>query len=111
EEMSTAIGIDLGASHVKFVQVSMDGQLLTHGTFHTEDGVEKPWAEKIRRQIIMLTHTHRAEFLGIAAPGLASRDGRSIAWMQGRLEQVQGLDWTDFLEWPRVVPVMNDGQA
>lgn len=109
--MSTAIGIDLGATHVKFVQVHADGRLLTHGTFHTEDGAEMPWADRIRRQIRMLMHTHPSDFIGIAAPGLAAPDGRSIAWMRGRLQQVQGLDWTTFLNWPRIVPVLNDGHA
>jgi glucokinase len=70
-----------------------------------------PWAEKIRRQIRMLSHSHPSEFIGVAAPGLAARDGRSIAWMEGRLAEVKGLDWTTFLNWPRPIPVMNDAHA
>jgi glucokinase len=29
-------------------------------------------------------------WVGIAAPGLAARDGRGIAWMRGRLDALQG---------------------
>jgi glucokinase len=49
--------------------------------------------------------------LGLSAPGLAARDGRSIVSMPGRLRGLEGLDWTDFLRHPRPVPVMNDGHA
>jgi glucokinase len=31
--------------------------------------------------------------------------------MQGRMETLQGLDWTDFLGAPRIIPVLNDAQA
>jgi glucokinase len=50
-----------------------------------------------------------AEWLGIAAPGVARADGRAIRWMHGRLAEVQGLDWGNYLA--RRVPVVNDAQA
>ena len=31
--------------------------------------------------------------IGVSAPGIAARDNRSIAWMRGRMEAVEGLDW------------------
>jgi glucokinase len=31
--------------------------------------------------------------------------------MQGRMESLQGLDWTSFLASPRIIPVVNDAQA
>ena len=49
--------------------------------------------------------------LGLSAPGLAARDGRSIVAMPGRLHGLEKLDWTDFLERSLAVPVSNDGQA
>jgi len=49
--------------------------------------------------------------LGLAAPGLAARDGRSIAYLPGRLQGLEGLDWTEFLGQAEVVPVLNDAQA
>jgi glucokinase len=39
----------------------------------------------------------QASAIGISAPGLAARDGRSIARMPGRLHGLEGLDWSHFL--------------
>ena len=44
-------------------------------------------------------------------PGIAAPDGRSIWWMQGRLGEVEGLDWTSFLGRRSPSPVLNDAQA
>ena len=48
---------------------------------------------------------------GVGAPGLAAADGRSIAFMQGRLAGLQGLDWAGALETPAPVRVLNDAHA
>jgi glucokinase len=47
--------------------------------------------------------------IGISAPGLAARDNRSIAWMRGRMQAVEGLDWSTQLD--RDVWVLNDAHA
>jgi glucokinase len=47
--------------------------------------------------------------VGIAAPGLAAADNRSIRWMRGRLEAVEGLDWST--ELARDIRVLNDAHA
>ncbi len=47
--------------------------------------------------------------LGVSAPGLAAPDNRTIAWMRGRMEAVEGLDWRRVLE--REVWVLNDAHA
>nr|HXE54565.1 ROK family protein [Tepidisphaeraceae bacterium] len=52
-----------------------------------------------------------AQAIGLAGPGIAAPDGRSIWWMQGRLDQIQGLNWTEFLSRPIRVSVLNDAQA
>jgi glucokinase len=49
--------------------------------------------------------------IGVASPGLVARDGRSIAWMMGRLESVMGVDWTELLQRDKRVPVLNDAHA
>jgi glucokinase len=48
---------------------------------------------------------------GVAAPGLAARDGSAIAYMPGRLEGLEGLSWKDFLRARFTVPVLNDAHA
>src|SRR5258706_2141384 len=109
--MTTAIGIDVGATHVKFVHVDSGGALLAGGSFPTDDKPAAAWPQRIRDQIAHLQKENPTDRIGLCAPGLAARDGRSIAWMQGRLNQVQGLDWTSFLTAQSTVPVLNDAHA
>lgn len=115
--MGYAIGIDLGGTHIKAVATTPDGQLLQQLTARTEDARDQKtrdvWLQKIEA---LLKEIHRQQarashWIGISAPGLPSRDGRSIAWMQGRMEAVQGLDWTQQLGADLVIPVVNDAQA
>lgn len=49
--------------------------------------------------------------VGVSAPGLASPDRRSIAYLPGRLEGLEGLDWTSFIGRNQTVPVTNDAQS
>jgi glucokinase len=48
---------------------------------------------------------------GVAAPGLAAHDYRSIACMPERLPGIEGLDWQDFFAAAHPVPVVNDAQG
>jgi glucokinase len=107
-----AAGIDLGGTHLKLVAVTGAGEELRRHAESTADG-RAAWRERIRGRLAMLEAELGAPpaWVGVAAPGLAARDGRSIAWMQGRLEPLQGLDWTRFLELGCPVPVVNDAHA
>ncbi|HLJ56549.1 MAG TPA: ROK family protein [Chthonomonadaceae bacterium] len=107
-----AIGIDVGGTNIKAVAVSVDGELLLEWRQPTAES-EAGWAGRVREAITRIEgRTGRAPgYVGLAAPGLAAPDGRSIAWMRGRMESLQGLDWTTFLASSRVVPVLNDAQA
>jgi glucokinase len=109
--MTTAIGIDLGATHVKFVHLDDLGHTLASGSFPTDDNPTATWPQRIRDQIAHLQKQNPTDRIGLCAPGLAARDTRSIAWMQGRLNQLQGLDWTKFLNAPRTIPILNDAHA
>jgi glucokinase len=109
--MTTAIGIDLGATHVKFVHLDEAGHTLASGSFPTDDKPGANWPVHIHEQIARLQKEHPTDRIGLCAPGLVARDARSIAWMQGRLNQVQGLDWTTFLNSARHIPVLNDAHA
>jgi glucokinase len=106
-----AIGIDLGATRVKAVVVTPSGDLLADARFDTGDA-EAAWRERIKRFVTGIeSERGDAKWIGIAAPGLAARDGRTIAWMQGRLAEVHGFDWTAHLARRRIVPVLNDAHA
>lgn len=110
--MTYAIGIDLGGRNIKFVAITPAGQLLTRATAPTYAD-DTDWADTIRGLIEKITGDQGCAPLcvGLSAPGLAAPDGRSILWMQGRLEKVQGLDWTSYLGLEKTVPVLNDAQA
>src|SRR5688500_4594477 len=104
-----AIGCDIGVTHVKVLTVSREGEVLSRRQVDTL--ADRPdWPVRVRDVIAATEQEHgRAEWVGLAAPGIAAPDGRCIAWMQGRLSEVQGLDWTEFLG--RSAPVLNDAQA
>lgn len=111
--MSYAIGIDLGGSSAKAVCIREDGQVLHKHVAEFDPGVELDWAQKVRQlsEELQTCGGGATEFLGLSAPGLASKDGWSIAYMPGRLHGLEGLNWTEFLKWPRKVPVLNDAHA
>ena len=106
-----ALGCDIGVTNVKVLRVTADGQVLSRHT--TDTNAQSPdWPDGVRKFLRQIEADHGpAGSLGIAAPGLAAPDGTSIFWMQGRLREVQGLNWTKFLERPAFVPVVNDAQA
>src|SRR5436190_1258228 len=57
-------------------------------------------------------HGERPSWIGVAAPGLAARDGRSVASMPpGKLAGLEGLVWEEALEAGMPVRVLNDAHA
>ncbi|HEV8368306.1 MAG TPA: ROK family protein [Pyrinomonadaceae bacterium] len=110
--MNYAIGADLGGTNIKFVVISLEGEVLEYSRCQTEDEAGS-WSQSIKDKIeeIQNRHGQSANHVGIAAPGLAASDGLSIAHMQGRLEGLQGLVWTNFLKVSRPVRVLNDAHA
>src|ERR1044071_200694 len=108
--MSYSIGVDLGGTNIKIVVISNDGDVLEYLTCDTADS-EGSWAQTIK-QNLELIQKQRGQapcHIGLAAPGLAAKDGRSIAYMQGRLRGLQGFAWQEFLDAP--VFVLNDAHA
>lgn len=49
--------------------------------------------------------------IGVACPGLVDRRDDVVYWMKGRLDVLEGLDWTSALGRDRRVRVINDAQA
>jgi len=110
--MAYAIGIDIGVTNIKAVAVSEGGEILLQD--QTPTNAEKPdWPARVKHFIgeIERQRGREPQWLGIAAPGLAAPDGTCIGWMQGRLGEVEGLKWTEFLARKSPVPVFNDAQA
>src|SRR5690242_16603331 len=96
--MSYSVGVDLGGTNIKMVVVANDGELFEYLTCDTADS-KGSWAQTIKKNLDAIQH-HRGQppcHIGIASPGLAAKDGRSIAHIQGRLNGLEGFVWTDFL--------------
>lgn len=112
KQMSYSIGVDLGGTNIKIVVVSNDGELLDYQTFDTADA-EGSWAQTIKENLnrIQVQRGQGPCHIGIASPGLASKDGRYIAHMQGRLNGLEGFVWSDFLDSRSPVFVLNDAHA
>lgn len=108
-----ALGIDLGGSSVKSVAVSPDGTVLSRhqADFDAESSMD--WARRIQEVAAGMEQEHGqpATVIGLAAPGLAASNERSIAFMPGRLAGLEGLDWTQHLHAARPVLVLNDAHA
>ena len=108
--MNQLIGIDIGGTQIKMGAFSPDGAMLGQWTRETGDrptaGVPA-FAETVRQ---MLREADAPDTcVGIAAPGVAAKDGRSIAYQPGKMHGIEGFDWGAFLE--RQVPVLNDAHA
>ena len=98
-----AIGIDAGATNVKGVAIDERGEIVSRVTLAVE---ATPIIDVVRSTLAELGE---ASSLGLAAPGIVHPDGRSIWWMQGRVAELQGLDWSVALARP--VAVLNDAHA
>ena len=110
------IGIDIGGTNIKAGLFRVeDGQCVERSTLPTGDGTTvgdvPAWADAVKTLIAGFEANHaRADLpVGISAPGLAARDGRSIEWMRGRMEGLEGFLWADYLG--RSVTVLNDAHA
>jgi len=110
-----AIGFDLGGSSVKAVAVTTEGETLTQKNVAFDPGVSMQWARTLQDLLGSLKSEVGVKLgeprIGVSAPGLAARNRRAIAVMPGRLQGLEGLDWTDYLHSSPLVPVLNDAHA
>lgn len=106
------LGLDLGGTSVKAVAVTSGGETLDR--FHEPFDLAEPlaFARAVRRVLDNASARWGAPLrVGLSAPGIAAGDGRSIAFMPGRFEGLEGLDWSAHLCRPDGVPVLNDAQS
>lgn len=110
------IGIDLGGTRIKSARFDLEtGKLLATAMAPTRDG-EKVGSEPAFavgvRELVQQHETamgRRADVVGISAPGLADRDGSCIRFMPGKLDGLENLRWSDFLQTP--AKCLNDAHA
>jgi len=115
--MQYEVGIDLGGSSVKAVSVGAENgeerKVHQEANVAFDSMLEMDWAQTIVEILRTIERRRgaRAAYVGLSAPGLAAADGRSIAYMPGRLQGLEGLDWTRHLERDVMVRVLNDAHA
>ena len=113
---SFGIGIDLGGTRIKSARFDLaSGKLLETKLIATRDGErigdEPAFAVGVRE----LVQQHedgmgaKAAVVGISAPGLADRDGSCIRFMPGKLDGLENLVWSEFLQRP--AKCLNDAHA
>jgi len=109
------VGIDMGGTAIKAAAFSLEGERLAIRTAPTADGgtIEgRPaWAVRIRYLVAEFAAElgSPAKQVGLAAPGIAADNQRSVAVMWNRLAGIEGFDWSEWLGTP--VPVLNDAHA
>ncbi|MGV3520639.1 ROK family protein [Luteitalea sp.] len=107
-----AIGVDIGGTFTKFVALDEDGRVLHRCRIPTDDTAASQLPEDVRREIdAMEVRLGVASAIGLACPGLVRPEGDAVHWMKGRLDVLEGLDWTQALDRPDPVRVINDAQA
>ena len=111
--MSYAIGLDLGGTNIKGLAVTTSGKVLAEINVPTADAGDRAWVGNVERARVYLRKRigKEPDFTGLAAPGLAARDHRSIAFMPERLQGLENLVWQEYFDVSHPVPVLNDAQA
>jgi len=113
--MSTtyAIGLDLGGTNIKGLAITETGRILVERITPTGSTDGKNWPRNVERVLAELQARVKrpAACVGMAAPGLAAPDHRSIAYMPERLPGLEDLDWQKRFRLTTAVPVLNDAHA
>jgi glucokinase len=106
------VGLDLGGTSIKTLAFATDGKILAAENVPTADDGTKSWLGRACQTVHkVLARCPAGTRVGVAAPGLASPDGLSIASMPGRLSGLEGLNWQRCLGLDTAVPVFNDAHA
>ena len=112
------IGVDIGGTEIKAALFDLiSGKMVQQRMVPTEDGKlidESPAFVRSVKEIVSDLSAEAGDKLsniGLSAPGLAQKNARAIGYMPGRLEGIEGLDWTSLIDSDHVVHVINDAQA
>lgn len=109
-------GIDLGGTIIKAAVFGGDGERLAERQVPTGDGEREGgvavWKVRVRELLSGLEEEcGRVAAVGVSSPGLAAADERSVLSMPGRMEGLEGWEWSGWLGRDEGVPVVNDAQA
>ena len=102
----------MGGTHIKGVLIdTATGGVLQQLLTPTDDGEGQPWQRAVRDTVRALKQllTEPIRGIGLSAPGLPTPNNTAIACMPGRLQGLEGFDWSGYLGEP--VRVLNDAHA
>lgn len=107
----TAIGIDLGCTHIKALLVKEDGTIVKEVREETHEHDDQHWKNEIAKIIKEFRQVSPSEIkgIGLSAPGLANASNTCIEYMPGRLPGLENFNWGDFTK--EKVVVLNDAHA
>jgi glucokinase len=115
--MTTAIGIDLGGTNIKGALVNAaTGEILHHAVQATDptagNGERRHWKQAVPEIVreLKAKSANAVDAIGLAAPGLPNESNSFILNMPGRLEGLENLIWSEFLQ-EKQVWVLNDAHA
>lgn len=107
-----ALGIDIGGTYTKFVVLGADGQVVDRQRLPTDDTAARRLPADVAGALDQIeARLGAVAAIGIACPGLVRRDRNVVHWMRGRLDVLEGLDWTRALGRSEQVYVINDAHA
>lgn len=110
--MRPAIGIDIGGTYTKVVAISPDGVVAHRARMATDDSSASRLPADIEREVARFESGFGAACaVGVACPGLVRRHAEAVHWMKGRLDVLEGLNWTAALHRRARVLVINDAHA
>src|SRR5260370_37100643 len=106
--MTYAIGLDLGGTNIKGLAVTPSGRVLAERRSSTLTSGNRSWLKNVDKVLAELQRSakHPAAAIGLAAPGLPSRDQRSIAFLPEGLPGLEDLDWQKHFGLQQAVPVI-----
>jgi len=110
-EATMAIGIDLGGTRIKGVLVDAAGNLLQQLYTPTNDAGDGNWKEGVShtfRELMARSEGH-ALIAGLSAPGIPDELNTCIRFMPGRLQGLEGFQWSEQIGHP--CSVVNDAIA
>ena len=111
--MKYALGIDIGGTNIKALAVTPGGRVLAEVCLATGDTGTGDWTSNVEaaQEMIREKLGEPPAWIGVAAPGLAAKDQRSIRCMPGRLPGLESLVWRERFQAAHPVPVLNDAHA
>src|SRR5258706_12669668 len=94
-----SIGIDIGRTKIKAVEIDSDCNVLHQLYETTNDGDDKVWKNAVAAAVKELQNILKTEKIdiGLSAPGLPNKSNTAIAFMPGRMQGLENLSWKDFL--------------